>query len=163
VKEEEEKVRPVDREDALPAISAIDFFFGERNARRVAPRCARTRAPGMLRLNRNKRQSPVACLFPSFFRLNPCERPRRGDRRVAMIATRTMRGFSSFFVLTIPSTRAHAGGSQPTHHRRRVQPAEAHTQSLQPRRTAVPRVLGYLDSVQKRRLHHGTGAYPARI
>lgn len=57
-----------------------------------------------------------------------------------------------------PPTPNPTGGSQPAHNRGRVQPVEAHSRGVQTRRTAVPRVFGYPDSVQKRRLHHGTGA-----
>lgn len=161
VKEEEEKVR---RRTPRPRASRDSrdrpFFFRAPSAARLAPRRARTRALAA-RLKRNQSGGPGRVLFPSFFRFNPAN--GRGSLRDAgRIAARNARGEARGPILTLPPTRTSAGGPEPAHHRGRVQPPQAHTQSLQPRRTAVPRVPGYLDSVQKRRLHHGTGAYPAR-
>lgn len=112
-------------------------------------------------MKRNQSGGTGRVLFPSFFRFNPANGRGSGATRTR-IAARNARGEARTSVLTLPPTRANAGGPEPAHHRGRVQPPQAHTQSLQPRRTAVPRVPGYLDSVQKRRLHHGTGAYPTR-
>ena len=161
VKEEEEKVR---RRTPRPRASRDSrdrpFFFRAPSAARLAPRRARTRALAA-RLKRNQSGGTGRVLFPSFFRFNPAN--GRGSLRDAgRIAARNARGEARGPILTLPPTRTSAGGPEPAHHRGRVQPPQAHTQSLQPRRTAVPRVPGYLDSVQKRRLHHGTGAYPAR-
>ena len=160
MKEEEEKVRRRPPPSRAPHDSRDRrFFFRAPSAARLAPRRARTRALAA-RLKRNQSGGTRSRPLPRFS--DSTLRTAGSGATRTRIAARNARGEARCPVLTLPSTRTRAGGPEPAHHRGRVQPAQAHTQSLQPRRTAVPRVPGYLDSVQKRRLHHGTGAYPAR-
>lgn len=131
--------------------------------RAVSPsRWARQRTPPSLFWLRGKEKTekPVPVLFPCPD-FNPCLRPPRPLsprlKRARNVASRAGLPPLTTDGAPLPTCIAKKAGGA-AHHRGRVQPAEAHPQSLQPRRAALSRLSGYPHSLQKRRVHHRAGA-----
>lgn len=129
--------------------STRDAFFFPRESL-AASRGARPR----LRAHPGGQQLRLAaCLSRSAVQISTL-------RRAVGAARASARGAPSSDAPTDPPpkpTHSRLAGD-PADDRRRVQPPQAHPQGVQPRRAPLPRLPGYPHSVQKRRVHHGTGA-----